>query len=123
MFRLFKTILLLGVLGMAAWVAWTVKLGDRTLVEHIRAIANTAESQRLLEGTKEKVGSLVDQAEDKVVDNVAKRVPGKVTSRGDRGDDDKEGAVPQAPPQENLSAEDRKALRHIIGQGRVQPSQ
>jgi hypothetical protein len=119
-YRLFKTILILGVLGMAAWMAWTVKLGDRTLVEHIRAIANTEESQRLLKGTKEKVGSIVDQAEDKVVDKVAKHVPGKVTARGDG---DQEGAVPQAPPQEDLSAEDRKALRRMIGQGRPQPSQ
>jgi hypothetical protein len=111
-FRLFKTILILGVLGMAAWMAWTVKLGDRTLVEHMRAIANTEESQRLLKGTKERVGSIVDRTEDKTVDKGAKRAPGKV---GAHDDGEPEGAAPQKPPQEDVSAEDRKALRRIIG--------
>jgi hypothetical protein len=120
-FRLLKLLLVLGLLGAGVFYGMTVKLGDRTFFQHIRAIWAAKESQELRRGTKEKVGGLVDEATDHVVKGVAKNAPGKVLTRGD-GMEDKD-AVPAQPPQEKLSPQDRKALRNIIGQGRLKPSQ
>ena len=120
MFRLLKLLLVLGLLGAGVFYGMTVKLGDRTFFQHIRAIWAAKESQELRRGTKEKVGGLVDEATDHVVKGVAKNAPGKVLMRGDGTGADSE-AVPAQPPQEKLSPQDRKALRNIIGQGRLKP--
>jgi hypothetical protein len=116
-FRLLKLILLLGLIGAGVYYGTTVPLGDRTFYQHLRAIWETKETKDLRRGTKDKVGGLVDDATDKVVKGVSERAPGKVLMRGDGTKD--ENAVPSQPPQENLSPEDRKALRNIIGQGRI----
>jgi hypothetical protein len=121
-FRLLKLLLVLGLLGAGVFYGMTVKLGDRTFFQHIKALWSTKESQELRRGTKEKVGGLVDEATDHVVKGVAKNAPGKVLMRGDGTGADSE-AVPAQPPQEKLSPQDRKALRNIIGQGRLKPSQ
>ena len=122
MFRLLKLLLVLGLLGAGVFYGMTVKLGDRTFFQHIRAIWAAKESQELRRGTKEKVGGLVDEAADHVVKGVAKNAPGKVLTRGDGMEGDKD-AIPAQPPQEKLSPQDRKALRNIIGQGRLKPSE
>jgi hypothetical protein len=121
-FRLLKFALVMGLLGAGVYYGATVKLGERTLYQHIRAIWETKESQELRRGTKEKVGGLVDDATDRVVKGVAKNAPGKVLMRGEGTGADTE-AVPAQPPQERLSPQDRKALRNIIGQGRYKPSE
>ena len=110
MFRLLRLIFVLGGLGAFAWFGMTVRLGERTLFEHIQAIWKTHESQDLMRGTKEKMGNLVDRATDKVVKGVAKNAPGQVSSRG-------ENPGEEAPPMEELPAKDRKALRGLIGHG------
>ena len=110
MFRLLRLIFVLGGLGAFAWFGMTVRLGERTLFEHIQAIWKTHESQDLMRGTKEKMGNLVDRAADKVVKGVAKNAPGQVNSRG-------ENPGEEAPPMEELPAKDRKALRGLIGHG------
>ncbi|MGA7741046.1 MAG: hypothetical protein WBP56_15865 [Polyangia bacterium] len=122
MFRLLKLLLVLGLLGAGVFYGMTVKLGERTFFRHLRAIWDTKETQELRRGTKEKVGGLVDEATDHVVKGVAKNVPGKVLMRGDGTGADSE-AIPAQPPQEKLSPQDRKALRNIIGQGRLKPSE
>jgi hypothetical protein len=68
------------------------------------------------------VGGLVDEATDQVVKGVSKNAPGKVLMRGDGTGADTD-AIPSQPPQEKLSPQDRKALRNIIGQGRLKPSE
>jgi hypothetical protein len=120
-FRLLKLVLFLGLIGAGVYYGTTAKLGDRTFYQHLRAIWETKETKELRRGTKETVGGLVDDATDKVVKGVAERAPGKVIMRGDNTKD--ENAVPAQPPQENVSPEDRKALRNIIGQGRYKPSE
>jgi hypothetical protein len=120
-FRLLKLVLFLGALGAGVYYGTTVKLGDRTLYQHLRAIWETRETKELRRGTKDRVGGLVDDATDKVVKGVSERAPGKVIMRGDTTKE--ENAVPTQPPQENVSPEDRKALRNIIGQGRYKPSE
>ena len=94
------------------WFGMTVRLGDRTLFEHVQAIWKTHESQDLLRGTKEKMGDLVDRASEKVVRGVAKNAPGQVAAHGENA-----GEESTKPPLEELPAKDRKALRGIIGHG------
>jgi len=107
-------------LGAGIFYGMTVKLGERTFFQHIRAIWETKETQELRRGTKQKVGGMVDEATDRVVKGVAKNAPGKVLMRGDGTGPDSE-TIPAQPPQEELSPQDRKALRNIIGQGRLKP--
>jgi hypothetical protein len=111
-FRLLRLIFVLGGLGAITWFGMTVRLGDRTLFEHVQAIWKTHESQDLLRGTKEKVGNLVDRASEKVVRGVAKSAPGQAKAR-----DESAEAESAKPPLEELPAKDRKALRGIIGHG------
>ena len=112
----------MGLLGAGIYYGMTVKLGERTFFQHIQAIWETKETQELRRGTKQKVGGLVDEATDQVVKGVTKNSPGKVLMRGEGSEIDP-GQVPSQPPQENLSPQDRKALRNIIGQGRLKPSE
>jgi hypothetical protein len=111
-FRLLRLIFVLGGLAAITWFGMTVRLGDRTLFEHVQAIWKSHESQDLLRGTKEKVGDLVDRASDKVVRGVSKNGPSQAGAHG-------EHAAEQSakPPLEELPAKDRKALRGIIGHG------
>jgi hypothetical protein len=109
-FRLLRLIVVLGGLGAILWFGMTVRLGHRTLFEHVQAIWKTHESQDLLRGTKRKVGDLVDRASEKVVKGVAKNAPGQTEGR----DESAEGESVK-PPLEELPAKDRKALRGIIG--------
>jgi hypothetical protein len=121
-FRLLKFALFMVLLGAGIYYGMTVKLGELTFFQHVRAIWETKETQQLRRGTKQKVGGLVEEATDQVVKGVAKNSPGKVLLRGD-GDEVDPGQVPSQPPQEKLSPQDRKALRKIIGQGRPKPSE
>jgi hypothetical protein len=119
--RLLKFVVIVGLLGAGIYYGMTVKLGERTFFEHVRAIWDTKETKELRRGTKQKVGGLVDDATDKVVKGVSKSAPGKVLMRGDG--EGESGEIPNEPPQEKLSPQDRKALRNIIGQGRLKPSE
>jgi hypothetical protein len=121
-FRLLKLALLMSLLGAGVYYGMTVKLGERTFFQHVRAIWETKETQELRRGTKQKVGGLVDEATNQVVKGVSKNAPGKVLLRGDSTGAET-GAVPAQPPQEKLSPQDRKALRNIIGQGHFKPSE
>jgi hypothetical protein len=120
-FRLLKLALFLGLLGAGTYYGMTVRLGDRTFFQHVRAIWETKETKDLRRGAKQKVSGLVDEATDGVVKGVARNAPSKVSMRGDATAG--ETAVPTQPPQEHLTPEDRKALRNIIGQGRFKPSE
>jgi len=120
--RLLKFTLVIGLLGAGVYYGMNVKLGERTSFQHVRAIWGTKETQELRRGTTQKVGGLVDQATDQMVKGVAKNAPGKVLLRGE-GNEVDPGQVPSQPPQEKLSPQDRKALRNIIGQGRLKPSE
>jgi hypothetical protein len=111
-FRLIKLMFYLACFIGLGYVAFTVPLGERTLVEHLQVIFKTRESQELVDGTKAKVGDLVGRATEKVVEGVAKQAPSQTTTRGD-GQDRK--IVPQAP-QETVEEQDRQALRKLIGQ-------
>jgi len=107
MFRFLKLVIYLAVLAAFIWFGTTVELGHRTLFGHIQSIWKTHESQELVDGTKGKVGELVDRASDKVTKGIGKSVTAPANSRGE----EQQGAKPM----EDVQAEDRKTLRELIG--------
>ncbi len=63
MLRLLKLFVSVGFLAAFVWFGMAVPLGERTLFAHVRAIANSKESEELVKGTKEKVGGLFGDEE------------------------------------------------------------
>ena len=53
MFRLLKFALFMVLLGAGIYYGMTVKLGERTFFQHVRAIWETKETQELRRGTKQ----------------------------------------------------------------------
>ena len=108
MFRLLKLCMSLAAFLVVAWFGATVKLGSRTLFEHLHAIGQTKESQELVDGTK--------QAAEPLVDDVKRRI-----GHGDKGDPaDKQARLPAAPPdagvaQDDFSPTEKRQLRHLLG--------
>ena len=114
MFRLLKLCMSLAAFLVFAWFGVTVKLGSRTLFEHLHAIGQTKESQELVDGTK--------QAAEPLVDDVKRRIGH--ADKGERGDKaergDKQAQLPQAPPdagvaQDDFSPSERRQLRRLLG--------
>jgi hypothetical protein len=115
MIRLFK--LCLGLAGFVAfcWFGATVKLGSRSLFAHLRAIADTKESQELVDGTKHAAEPLVDGVRRRITGHAA---PSEATAQGPRGaspDGGASGGTTAGDPEEKLTAADRQRLRRLIG--------
>ena len=108
MFRLLKLCMSLAAFVVLAWFGATVKLGSRTLFEHLRAIGQTKESQELVDGTK--------RAAEPLVDDVKRRI-----GHGDKADKaDRQAQLPTAPPdagaaQDDFSPKERRQLRRLLG--------
>ena len=102
MIRLFKLCVGLAAFCAFAWFGTTVQLGDRTLFAHLRAIAQTKESQELVDGTK--------RAAEPLVDGVKRRVTGAAAPVAAAP----EAGVHAGAPQENVSSAERRQLRRII---------
>jgi len=111
MFRLLKLCMSLAAFLVLAWFGATVKLGSRTLFEHLHAIGQTKESQELADGAK--------QAAEPIVDDVKRRI-----GHGEKGDQREKGekvaGLPQAPPdagaaQDDFSPKERRQLRRLLG--------
>jgi hypothetical protein len=99
-FKLVK--ILVGLVGLGAFVWWglTIPLGDRTLFQHIAAIAHSKESRELVRGTKEKVADIKKQ----VTGHEARPVTGSPAK-----------AEPvEARPQERLTNVDRHDMRKLL---------
>ena len=58
-----KLIVYLAIIGGLAYCGATVKLGDKTFFEHVRAIWHTEEVQDLKHGVEDKAGPTVDKLE------------------------------------------------------------
>jgi hypothetical protein len=103
-------------LGLAAFVAFayfgaTVPLGSRTLFGHMRAIAETKESQELVDGTK--------HAAEPLVDGVRRRIAGKPAAPepvAEKAAPKGTTAPPDAgAPEEQVSSSDKRQLRRLLG--------
>jgi hypothetical protein len=58
-----KLIVYLAIIGGLAYCGATVKLGNKTFFEHVRAIWHTEEVQDLKHGVEDKAGPTVDKLE------------------------------------------------------------
>jgi hypothetical protein len=110
-FRLLKLCMSLAAFLVVAWFGATVKLGSRTLFEHLHAIGQTKESQELADGAK--------QAAEPLVDDVKRRI-----GKGEKGDKaakaDKQAGMPALPPdagaaQDEFSPSEKRQLRRLLG--------
>ena len=112
MFRLLKLCMSLAAFLVVAWFGATVKLGSRTLFEHLHAIGQTKESQDLVDGTKQVAAPLVD--------DVKRRIGhGDKAGPSDRSDKEAE-RLPAAPPdagaaQDDFSPSEKRQLRRLLG--------
>jgi hypothetical protein len=101
-FRLIK--LAVGLVGLMAfaWFGVTVKLGEQTLFQHLRAIVETKESQQLVDGTKQAAGPLVDDVKRRLGkhDQDSPRLPSMPADAG--------------APQERLSSSEQRQLRALL---------
>ena len=92
-----------GLIGLAAfaWFGITVKLGEYTLFQHVRAIVDTKETQKLVDGTKQAAGPLVD--------DVRRHVSGGAAANGNGKQAPDAGA-----PLERLSSSEQRQLRELL---------
>ena len=102
MLRLLKLCVGMAAFVAFAWFGTTVKLGPRTLFQHLRAIGQTQESRELIDGTKE--------AAEPFVDGVRRRLAGAPAPAAAGPDG---GA-----PEERLSPSDKKQLRKFLADHR-----
>ena len=93
MWRITRWLLSAALLGTLVYVGVTVPLGEKTLWQHLRAIAGSEPSQELVEGVKQKADELVDKRQ--------------AASRPVGGDGDGDGG-------DRLTAEERRELRKLI---------
>jgi uncharacterized protein (DUF2336 family) len=105
-FKLFKLGFGLVALAAVAWFGITVKLGPRTLFQHLRAIGETKESQELVDGTK--------QAAAPIVDDVRRRISGKPEAGGGAASPDHSASGKAGAPQERLSDSEQRQLRELL---------
>jgi hypothetical protein len=108
-FKLLKLGVGLVALAAIAWFGITVKLGPRTLFQHLRAIGQTKESQELVDGTKQAAGPLVD--------DVRRRISGKPDgASGGHAAPPGGDSAPGKPaaPQERLSDSEQRQLRELL---------
>jgi len=124
MFRLIRGVITLGILAGLGYVAVYVPLGERTLRQHLKAIASSPEGKRLVDGVKHKAGEVLDEEKKKgasagstragqALRPVSRPTPAtKATpaTKGIKGEGD------------GFSKEERDALRKLI-RARLHPKQ
>ncbi|TPV92512.1 MAG: hypothetical protein B7733_25455 [Myxococcales bacterium FL481] len=62
-----RTAMSLVFIALVLWFAFTVKLGTKTLAQHIDAIGATREAQDLFDGARETVNPALEEARDRIV--------------------------------------------------------
>jgi hypothetical protein len=116
MLRIVKLVFLAAAVGGFIWFFTSVNLGDQTLYGHIKAIGSSQESKNLVEGTKQKasevtegVGNLLGTSDDKAEAD---------KKEADKAEGKEKVAKGEAPAQEIVSDDDRRALDKVIRQAR-----
>ena len=120
-------------LAAMAWFAFTVQLGDRTLFQHLRAIASTPEAKSLGEGARDEAAKMAERVRQGLAPGVDGAAgtgsaaggeggsragkAGRDATRSAGGDVAGKGAG-DAPghraPADELGDEDRKALDRMV---------
>jgi hypothetical protein len=126
-----KLVALVALFAGFCWFGTQVPLGSHTLFGHLHAIAGTKESQDLFDGTRESAQPLVNDVRRRIA-GAAEPKSGTTTgtksgttpapkseARSDGEETDRAttaaGGRPDAgPPQERLTASERRRLRRLI---------
>lgn len=66
-YSLLRPLISLAFIIGSLWLACTVKLGGRTLAEHVDRIGQTPEAHDLIEGTRAKVNPVLQEATDRML--------------------------------------------------------
>ena len=120
MLKIVKVLFSLACFAALVYFGYTVPLGDRTLFGHLRAIGGSPESQRLYQGTKDKVTGLFGGHDGGDKRKVSDRRPGKGGAPSESGDhlatspSEEVKAAEQAPPQDKISSADREQMRRLL---------
>ena len=93
--KLIRLLIGLALIAGVVYVAVEVPLGEKSLVQHVRAIAGTEEGQELVEGVKQKAVEVKDKASGAV-------------AKDEAADKDKAGA------DDGLTDKERQLLRKLI---------
>jgi hypothetical protein len=133
-----KLVALVALFAGFCWVGTHLQLGPHTLFGHLRAIAQTKESQDLFDGTRESAGPLVDDVRRRIAGVPAPaKTPAPAVEEADDAPDHKKGELANADdpkadkakpestkpestkpestkPQERLTASERRHLRRLI---------
>ncbi len=107
MFTLAKLGVSLVALFALAWFGMTVKLGSRTLFEHLHAIGQTKESQELMDGTREAVRHGVSTG-------AAAAGAGSGNSNSNKDDRPPPVSRDAGAPLERLSSSEQRQLRYLL---------
>jgi hypothetical protein len=113
MFRLIRGLIGLAVIGGVVYVAVAVPLGQKTLWQHVKAIADSSESKELVKEVKKKAGELTATAPDKG-SSPDTRASRRGAAEGKGAGTAEEGG-PSAPS-DDFSADERRKLRKLIRQ-------
>jgi hypothetical protein len=95
--KLIRLLIGLALFAGLGYVAVEVPLGEKTLVQHVRAIAGTEEGQELVDGVKQKAVEVKDRATGAAQDEASSGDGGGKASAGD-----------------DLTDKERKLLRKLI---------
>ena len=129
-----KLVALVALFAGFCWVGTHLTLGSHTLFGHLRAIAQTKESQDMFDGARQSAGPLVDDVRRRIagVPAPAKAPAAPAVEESDDAPPNKKGELAKAEsakpestkpesakpdsakPQEKLTASERRHLRRLI---------
>lgn len=112
-----------------AWFTFTVPLGNRTLFQHLRAIASTPEAQSLGEAARDEAAKMAERVRQGLApegDGGAATGGAGNRTRGDATGKGSGEARDRQAPTDQLGDEDRKALDRMVhertgGSGTTKP--
>lgn len=67
MFRPVRTLISLAFVAASIWFAFNVPLGVKTLAQHLDAIGETAQARELMDGTRDTVNPVLDEAKQRLL--------------------------------------------------------
>lgn len=67
MFRPLRALLSLALLFLVVWAAFKLPLGELTFAEHMDRIGQTPQAQDLVDGARERVNPVIEEATDRML--------------------------------------------------------
>ena len=108
-----KLVALVALFAGFCWVGTHLQLGPHTLFGHLRAIAQTKESQELLDGTRESAKPLVDDVRRRIAGVPASTKPAPPTEEAKSSTDSSKPEPPkEAKPTDDAKPSSKDELAH-----------